>query len=411
MTSHNHSVKIAALQVLGKGTHVLSAHDRSLASEIMKLINRHTKNQDPRVRKAAFEALLDVHNKGHKLDSGTYNDLCVALNDDYEGVRMAGLKLVHIMALSYPEEQVLDPQTGVPTSQRLVDDAFGKICNSVQDLSCQVRELSVKLIGTLEKVSPTFLEQTLDKKLMSNMRSKKSAHERHAQIVASGEWSSGKKWADDAPREEVDAESVNLLALGACGAFIHGLEDEFLAVRSASIDSLTALSIKNSKLANMALDFLVDMFNDEIEAVRLKAIEALTSIADHITLQAHQLETILWALDDYAIMVREKLHEMLQASTIATKDGLQNVISKLLENLKRYPHDKRSILMTCKKLGQTHSELVLPLVTQLLEIHPFFDTAEPDIEDPAYLCILVLVFNAASNCPTLGPLLDEVSNV
>jgi hypothetical protein len=147
---------------------------------------------------------------------------------------------------------------------------------------------------------------------MSNMRSKKSAHERQAQMVASGEWSSGVKWADDAPREEVDANEVNLMAFGACGAFIHGLEDEFLAVRSAAIDSLTALSIQNPKLANLALDFLVDMFNDEIEAVRLKAIESLTKIADHITLQAHQLETILWALDDFSIIVREKLHEMLQ---------------------------------------------------------------------------------------------------
>ena len=141
---------------------------------------------------------------------------------------MVGLQLIHVMAISYPEEQVLE-DSGT-TSPRLIDDAFGKICNAVQDLSVQVRGLSVKLIGTLHNVSPWFLEQTLDKKLMSNMRSKKSAHERQAQVVASGEWSSGKKWADDAPREEVDADSVNLMAMGACGAFIHGLEDEFLAV-------------------------------------------------------------------------------------------------------------------------------------------------------------------------------------
>ena len=75
------------------------------------------------------------------------------------------------------------------------------------------------------------------------------------------------------------------MAMGACGAFIHGLEDEFMAVRLATIDALTFLSTKNAKLANMALDFLVDMFNDEIESVRLKAIEALTIIADHICLQ------------------------------------------------------------------------------------------------------------------------------
>jgi hypothetical protein len=46
--------------------------------------------------------------------------------------------------------------------------------------------------------------------------------------VTSGEWASGKKWADDAPREVVDADSVSLINIGGCGAFVHGLEDEFM---------------------------------------------------------------------------------------------------------------------------------------------------------------------------------------
>lgn len=46
--------------------------------------------------------------------------------------------------------------------------------------------------------------------------------------MKSGEWSSGKKWADDAPQELVDADSVSLICSGAAGAFVHGLEDEFL---------------------------------------------------------------------------------------------------------------------------------------------------------------------------------------
>ena len=66
-------------------------------------------------------------------------------------------------------------------------------------------ELAADMIGSNRGVSQTFLEQTLDKKLMSNMRAKKTAHERQAALVTSGEWSSGKKWADDAPKEEVDA--------------------------------------------------------------------------------------------------------------------------------------------------------------------------------------------------------------
>ena len=50
------------------------------------------------------------------------------------------------------------------------------------------------LIGNMSNISEEMLEQTLDKKLMSNMRIKKSAHERHANMVTSGEWSSGKSF-------------------------------------------------------------------------------------------------------------------------------------------------------------------------------------------------------------------------
>lgn len=63
----------------------------------------------------------------------------------------------------------------------------------------------------------------------------------------------------------------------------------------------------------------------------------LKSIFTGLRFQVHQLETILSALEDYSIVVREKLHIMLQASTIGTKDGLQNVVNKLLDNLKKYP--------------------------------------------------------------------------
>ena len=64
---------------------------------------------------------------------------------------------------------------------------------------------------------------------------------------------------------------------------------------------------------------------------------------------------------------------MLQSSSIATKDGLKMVITKLMINLKRYSQDKRSILSTFKSLGANHPDLTLPLVSSLLDIHPFFD--------------------------------------
>lgn len=52
----------------------------------------------------------------------------------------------------------------------MIDDAFGKVCNAVNDLSMSVRTLSAQLLGSMKLVSSRFLHQTLDKKLMSNMR-------------------------------------------------------------------------------------------------------------------------------------------------------------------------------------------------------------------------------------------------
>jgi len=62
------------------------------------------------------------------------------------------------------------------------------------------------------------------------------------------------------------------------------------------VDSLCSLSLINSHFAQVSLDFLVDMFNDEIEDVRLKAIDSLTKISKYTVLREDQLETILGAL-------------------------------------------------------------------------------------------------------------------
>ena len=68
---------------------------------------------------------------------------------------------------------------------------------------------------------------------------KRSLHERARAMVSSGEWSSGKRWADDAPKEAVDADTVSVIESGACGAFVHGLEDEFLGGKAESAGSGT----------------------------------------------------------------------------------------------------------------------------------------------------------------------------
>ena len=66
--------------------------------------------------------------------------------------------------------------------------------------------------------------------VLSFSQKKVSAHARQREHFTSGEWSTGNKWADDKPRENVDGDAINLMTSGACGAFVHGLEDEYLGM-------------------------------------------------------------------------------------------------------------------------------------------------------------------------------------
>ena len=123
----------------------------------------------------------------------------------------------------------------------MIDDAFGKVCSAISDLSIQIRTQAAELLGGMGHVSNEFLHQTLDKKLMSNMRRKKSLHERAKENFTSGEWSSGKKWADDAPKELINSDSISLIDSGACGALVQALEDEYLEVREAAVHSMCSV--------------------------------------------------------------------------------------------------------------------------------------------------------------------------
>ena len=52
----------------------------------------------------------------------------------------------------------------------MVDDGFVKICHMVNDMSMKVRAEAAGLLGSLHGVSLPYLEQTLDKKLMTNLK-------------------------------------------------------------------------------------------------------------------------------------------------------------------------------------------------------------------------------------------------
>ncbi|XP_074996401.1 integrator complex subunit 4 isoform X4 [Calonectris borealis] len=409
LTDSSHGVRNKCLQLIGclgpveKG--VTKEVESQAAKDVQKIIGDHFNDQDPRVRTAAIKAMLQLHERGLKLQQAIYSQACKLLADDYEQVRSAAVQLIWVLSQLYPESIVPIPSSNEEI--RLVDDAFGKICHMVSDGSWVVRVQAAKLLGSMQQVSSHFLEQTLDKKLMSDLRRKRTAHERAKELYSSGEFSSGRKWGDDAPKEEIDTGAVNLIESGACGAFVHGLEDEMYEVRIAAVEALCMLAQSSPSFAEKCLDFLVDMFNDEIEEVRLQSIHTMRKISNNITLREDQLDTVLAVLEDSSRDIREALHELLCCTNVSTKEGIHLALVELLKNLTKYPTDRESIWKCLKFLGSRHPTLVLPLVPELLSTHPFFDTPEPDMDDPAYIAVLVLIFNAAKSCPTMPALFSD----
>uniref|UniRef100_A0A3Q3VUX3 Integrator complex subunit 4 n=1 Tax=Mola mola TaxID=94237 RepID=A0A3Q3VUX3_MOLML len=377
----------------------------SIVRDVQSIISDYFGDQEPRVRAAALKAMLQLHERGMKIHANIYEQACRLLSDDYEQVRSAAVQMVWVLSQLYPESIVPIPSSNEEI--RLVDDAFGKISHMVSDGSWMVRVQAAKTLGSMLQVSPQFLEQTLDKKLMSDLRRKRTAHERAKDLFVSGEFSSGRKWADDAPKEKLDTNTVSLIASGACGAFVHGLEDEMFEVRIAAVEALCKLARSSPSFAEKCLDFLVDMFNDEIEEVRLKSIHVLREISTHITLREDQLDTVLAVLEDSSRDIREALHELICYTNVSTKECIQLALLELLKNLNKYPTDRNSVWKCLKFLGSRHPTLVLPLVPELLSTHPYFDTPEPDMDDPAYMAVLVLVFNAARSCPTMPALFSD----
>ncbi|TSR87334.1 Integrator complex subunit 4 [Bagarius yarrelli] len=390
---------------LNKDNEAVPGTSTAPGRDVQGLISDYFGDQDPRVRTAAIKAMLQLHERGMKLQQTIYNQACKLLSDDYEQVRSAAVQMVWVLSQLYPESIVPIPSSNEEI--RLIDDSFGKICHMVSDGSWVVRVQAAKLLGSMKQVSPHFLEQTLDKKLMSDLRRKRTAHERAKELYASGEFSSGRRWADDAPREKVDTSGVNLIDSGACGAFVHGLEDEMYEVRIAAVEALCSLALSSPSFAEKCLDFLVDMFNDEIEEVRLQSIHVLRQISTHITLREDQLDTVLAVLEDSSRDIREALHELLCYTNVSTKECVQLALLELLKNLAKYPTDRNSVWKCLKFLGSRHPTLVLPIVPELLSTHPYFDTPEPDMDDPAYIAVLVLVFNAAKSCPTMPALFSD----
>lgn len=122
------------------------------------------------------------------------------------------------------------------------------------------------------------------------------------------------------------------------------------------------------------------MFNDEMESVRLNAIQSLHKIAQSfsnadggsqlgsqslitsssavIRLDLYQLMTAVLILQDGSERCRQDAHRMLGLFQVESPEALEYLSNSLFANLKRYPVDLNSIYNCFRDLGRQNFSIV-----------------------------------------------------
>ncbi|KAF9120102.1 Integrator complex subunit 4 [Mortierella sp. 14UC] len=409
----HHRVRSAVLQLVSQLAPLLRTSDVQASSteskqggysqhDIQVIISNYVTDPEPRVRKNALKALLGLHREGFRIGLVMYDVAILAILDDYQEVRMEGLDLIFILSRLYPDQIVQNPREDIEQRTRLADDAFVRICDMVNDSSMVVRAKACTLLGRFRKVNYTFLSQTFSKQIMAHLKVDKAA-KNIALGPAQKQAQRAKLIATPEGDQDVTAQQVRLLDSGACGAFVHGLEDEYQDVRNAAINSICELCLHNPEFAVLALDYLVDMFMDEIDYVRLNALQSLSKIGNRgpIVFDTEQLQIALGVLEDADRDVREAAHRMLEVVTMATQDGMTSFLESIETNMRRFPEDQLSIYKCLRAVGRHHGVFIEQMLTSMLQLDPTYLAQEKDVKETTYCGHLVLLFNAATTNPAI----------
>ncbi|VDM21342.1 unnamed protein product, partial [Hydatigera taeniaeformis] len=342
-----------------------------------ELILAFCADSDARVRAASLNCLCTwTQYEKHKHDAATNKRKFEWISDHWLQVRQVSLRAIHLLGLRFGQKEIasdavnlfgcaienasLDMRSGFKKinpirrkSIKLVDDAFSRVCDRLQDPSRYVRETAAGLIADLAKfVSEDSLMLTLEKTVMTDRQVKRSSE----RAVMSGGidkvalWGTvsnpsparAKRRGAQLPAGPICVDSISLLSTGALGALINGLEDEFHEVRCATLSTITQIAAHNARFASLCQDILVDMLTDDIQAVRLRAITALQTVGDQVPLVADQVGIVTSALAEDNAMIRQRIYSLLSRCRLISPPCLLSLLDGLLATLCQYPRDRDS---------------------------------------------------------------------
>lgn len=190
-------------------------------------------------------------------------------------MRLHAVKLLCLCAQLQPDQPHTNARRCATT---LADAAFARLCTMACDAAPVVRVEALVRLAALPAVGKAAAAQALSKQLTALTTAGRSLDDMHSNasdcqvnspparrsrrpllrtLISYARWMQA--LGDMDVSHAADGNSILDDATGA-GAYVHGLEDELEAVRLAAIDSLCELSLNTPTVAHKAVGYLVRLW-------------------------------------------------------------------------------------------------------------------------------------------------------
>ncbi|KAL6645787.1 hypothetical protein ACP70R_017395 [Stipagrostis hirtigluma subsp. patula] len=284
------------------------------------------------------------------------------MRDEDEGVRFAAVRLLGLCAVKLAAR--VDSDASCYGDQ--LDMIFLQLSSMARDMCTKVRIEAFGALGKLSRVSEGVLLQSLSKKVIKT-------------DASSGSIINGKKLP---PKLKLPC---------AAGIFAHGIEDEFYQVRTVACKSLGALAKFSTQFAQKALDLLMDMMNDDTEAVRLQTLQALLDMATYgcLSVQEKHMHMFLGLLVDANVLIRDAARKILGLVNLPKLQMFKSAVDGLISSMEKYP-EEQDIYGVLFSIGKNHGSFSANIAKHLAKEISMASDGELILDKPRIKALLIV---------------------
>jgi hypothetical protein len=165
---------------------------------------------------------------------------------------------IEILGMQWTKDDVKLDMIRKLSHLEIQSDWFIMLCKSAVEFNKEIREIAMQMLAKWPKeykISNRILMQTLSK--ISIFKKTEQLKKGNIRLKV--------EFLDDEKIEDAFIENDY------CGIFIHGLEDEFMSVREATLNAMEHFAMISECFAQNAVDFILDVAFNDFEELQIQA--------------------------------------------------------------------------------------------------------------------------------------------